>query len=79
MKNITRHTGILTVVQRLASSKNGNPRYLVNVDGYTARTMVDSSLGYGITNFEGKEVTVKLGTHYGTLSVESVKLAEKII
>jgi len=79
MKNITRHTGILTVVERLASSYHGNPRYLVNVDGYTARTMVDASLGYGITNFDGKKVSATLGTHYGILSIESVKLAEKII
>ena len=75
MKNSTRHTGTLTVVERCASSVNGNPRYLVMLDGYTARTMVDSSLGYAITNFEGKNVEALIGTHYGTRSIESVKLA----
>ena len=74
MKNITRHTGTLTVVKRCASSVNGNPRYLVMLDGYTAKTMVDSSLGYSITNFEGKNVEALIGTHYGTRSVDEVRL-----
>lgn len=37
MKNVTRHTGTLQVIDRVASSTNGNPRYLVLLDGYTAR------------------------------------------
>lgn len=74
MKNITRHTGILSVVERCASSTNGNPRYLVMLDGYTAKTMVDSSLGYSVTNFEGKNVEADIGTHYGTRSIDHVKL-----
>ncbi len=77
MKNITRHTGKLEIVQREKSSFYGNPRYLVMVDGYTAKTMPDSSLGYSITNFDGKIVTCEIGTHYGVRSIQNVKLAEK--
>jgi hypothetical protein len=74
MKNATRHTGTLQIVERCPSSVNGNPRYLVMLDGYTARTPVDSSLGYSITKFDGKAVQAMIGTHYGTRTIESVKL-----
>jgi hypothetical protein len=73
MKNATRHTGILTVIQREPSSENGNPRYLVELDGYEAKTAVDSSEGYGVTNFDGQEVEAMLGTHYGKLIIQSIK------
>jgi hypothetical protein len=72
MKNATHHTGTLTVVTRLKSSLNGNPRYLVMLDGYIASTKVDAMLGYGITNFDGKEVKAVIGTHYGTITIEKV-------
>lgn len=74
MKNITRHTGVLTVVGRAKQSKMGNPRYIVMLDGYTCKTKVDSSLGYSITNFDGKKVSANIGTHYGTVTIENVKL-----
>ena len=73
MKNITRHTGKLTIVERCSSSVNGNPRYLVMLDGYAARTMVDSSLGYSITNYADKMVEAEIGTHYNTRSIQNVK------
>jgi hypothetical protein len=76
MKNITRHTGELVIVQKLKHSRNGNPRYLVMLDGYAASTMTDCSLGYAITNFEGKQVTADIGTHYGTVSIQNVKLVK---
>jgi hypothetical protein len=76
MKNITSHTGLLVVVQRQASSRNGNPRYLVMLDGHAASTMTDCSLGYSITNFDGKQVTADIGTHYGTISIANVKLVK---
>jgi hypothetical protein len=76
MKNATRHTGTLTVVKRLKSSVNGNPRYLVMLDGYIASTVIDSSLGYSITNFDGKYVNADIGTHYGTITIENVKLVK---
>jgi hypothetical protein len=76
MKNITQHTGVLEIVERAPNSRMGNPRYVVRLDGYTARTAVDSSLGYSITNFEGKRVTAHIGTHYGTRTIENVRLAD---
>lgn len=76
MKNVTVHTGILQIVERAPSSAMGNPRYVVLLDGYTARTAVDSSLGYRITNFDGKKVTAHIGTHYGTRTIENVRLAD---
>lgn len=75
MKNITRHTGTLEVITRLPSSANGNPRYLLRVDGFTCRTAVDSSLGYKVTNFDGKRVTATIGTHYGKATLNSVTAA----
>jgi len=64
MKNITRHYGKLEKVERMANSTNGNPRYLVRVDGWECRTPVDSSLGYSIDNHFGETVAVEIGTHY---------------
>lgn len=75
MKNVTQHTGILEVIERAPSSRNGNPRYVVRLDGYTARTAPDSSLGYSITNFDGKKVTAQIGTHRGTVTIECVRIA----
>ncbi|MDX0230293.1 hypothetical protein GOC14_06995 [Sinorhizobium meliloti] len=75
MKNITSHIGKLEIVRRLPSSANGNPRYLLKVDGWTCRTAVDSSLGYSVTNFDGKTVQATIGTHYGNATLDSVRLA----
>jgi len=75
MKNITRHTGILTVTGRLPNSANGNPRYMFTIDGYSARTAVDSSHCYSITNYDGKQVTATLGSHYGVLTLNSIHKA----
>jgi hypothetical protein len=75
MKNMTRHTGKLEIIKRLPSSANGNPRYLLKVDGWTCRTAVDSSLGYSVTNFDGKTVHATIGTHYGNATLDSVQLA----
>lgn len=73
MKNLTRNIGTLEVIERLASSVNGNPRYLVRVDGWTCRTPVDSMLGYCVTNYNGKQVEATIGTHYGYATLASVK------
>ena len=73
MKNITRHTGILRVIERDKNSgANGNPRYVVTLDGYTCRTAVDSPLGYAITNYDGKKVNAFIGTHYKTVTIMGV-------
>ena len=72
MKNVTQHTGTLEITERLPSSANGNPRYLVRVDGWTCRTAPDSSLGYTVPNLDGKLVRAHIGTHYGKPTLEAV-------
>jgi len=74
MKNVTIHRGKLEVIKRLPSSKNGNPRYLVKVDGWTCRTAPDSSLAYAITNFDSKKVVAWIGTYYGNATIDSVQM-----
>ncbi len=76
MKNVSRHQGKLEVLKRLPSSLNGNPRYLIRVDGFTCKTAVDSGYGYSVTNFDGKEVIAYIGTHYGTATLDSLKGVE---
>ena len=73
MKNITQHTGTLTIIKREPSSANGNPRYTCEVDGYHFKTSVDSMIAYEVTNFEDSQVVVELGTHYGQLTVNSIR------
>lgn len=73
MKNITRHTGVVSDIKRLASSYLGNPRYSFLVDGYRVATPVDSMFGYNITNYEDKQVAVTVGTHYNKLTLDSIK------
>lgn len=75
MKNVSIHVGTLEIIERLPSSKNGNPRYLLRVDGITCRTAPDSSLGYAVPNFDGKRVAATIGTHYGRDTLNSVRLA----
>lgn len=77
MKNITQHTGTLRVIKRLPPSVNGNPRYLISVDGFTCKTAVDSSYGYSVTNYDGKEVTATIGTHYGQATLNSLTGVKK--
>ena len=73
MNNVTRHQGKLEVVKRLPSSLNGNPRYLLRIDGHTCKTSVDSSYGYCVTNYDGKNVIATIGTHYGTATLDTLK------
>lgn len=72
MKSKTSHTGKFHIVERLSSSRNGNPRYLCIIDGWACRTGVDSDLGYSVANFDGKEVTATIGTHYGKATIDSL-------
>jgi hypothetical protein len=76
MKNVTRVHGKLTITKRLNNSVSGNPRFLINVDGYSVKTTVDSSLGYSVQNFDGKDVIATVGTHYGVLSLADVYAAQ---
>ncbi len=75
MKNISRHVGKLEIVKRMPSSKVGNPRYMLRVDGWTCVTAPDSMIAYGITNYDGKTVTATIGTHYG---VDTLYTVEKV-
>lgn len=75
-------SGILEIVGRLPSSTLGNPRYEVIIkDGHPLPTIYcttpNASLGYGITNFEGKHVQAVVGLHYGKPSIETVKEIEQ--
>ena len=74
MKNITRHTGIVSDLKRLPSSYMGNPRYSFMIDGHTVTTAVDSMHGYGITNYENKQVIVTAGTHYNKLTLKFIEV-----
>ena len=75
MKNLTRHQGKLEIVNRLQNSVNGNPRYLLKIDGWTCTTSVDSSHGYSVPNFDGADVVATIGTHYGKATLDDVRLA----
>ena len=72
MKNISRHYGLLEIIERLPSSINGNPRYLAKAGGFTFRTPVDSMHGYSITNYRNKNVVVTIGQHYGVPTLNSI-------
>lgn len=76
MKDTFKVTGKICIIKRLASSEVGNPRYLVSIGlenyRYEAKTMVDSSIGYLVKNFEGKLAHVKLGYHYNQLSIANL-------
>ena len=72
MKNVTRHEGKLVVLKKLANSVNGNPRFLISVDGFTCKTAVDSSYGYSVSNYNNKEVIAYIGTHYGVATLGQV-------
>ena len=75
MKNISRHQGKLEIVRREKNSVNGNPRYLLRVAGFTCYTAPDSSLGYKVTNFDGKDVVATIGTYYGRPTLDSLESA----
>ena len=77
MKNLSRHEGKLEIIERLPSSKNGNPRYLCKIAGFTCRTTPDSFNAYWLPNINGKQVKAVLGTHYGVCSIYSVELLEE--
>ena len=76
MKNITQHTGELKIITRLPSSYFGNPRFLISVDGFTCKTKVDSKHGYSVQNYEGKKVTVSIGSHYGSATLNTINTAK---
>ena len=72
MKNITRHSGKLVVGSRMPQSTNGNPRFIVSVDGFTCRTAPDSPLGYDVQSLNGRYVQATIGTYYGHATLDSL-------
>jgi len=83
MKNEQTVIAYLTVARILPSSRNGNPRFEVllrRATGSTdiiARTAVDASLGYGITNHTGWTVRATVGQHYGVTTISGVENLER--
>jgi hypothetical protein len=75
MRDLRNLAGKLEVLKREPSSKNGNPRYLLLIDGQPCVTSPDSSLAYSITNYHGKNVQATIGTHYGRATLDTVKLS----
>jgi hypothetical protein len=81
MKNITRHTGTLRLIERMKNSSNGNPQFMLWIDqgngtGWKFRTPANSMMAYGIDGYLDKKVTVTIGTHYGCATLDSVKTAQ---
>ena len=81
MKDIETINGQISNIDRVRSSRNGNPRYRMTIssgtgDGYkcyVVYTTPDSSLGYTISNYRsGDAVTAEIGWHYGVLSLASI-------
>lgn len=53
--------GVITHIERLNNSVNGNPAYRVHLDnGNVYRTKSDASVSYGINNGSYRGVTVRL-------------------
>jgi len=50
-------SGIVTDIQRLKSSVNGNPRFQFVINGEIVVTAPDCQYGYEITNFTDKTLT----------------------
>jgi hypothetical protein len=74
MENKFKISGKLEIIERMKSSKNGNPRYKFTVgNSLPIVTGVDSSYGYEITNHDGKPIIITVGTHYGKLTLDSLE------
>jgi hypothetical protein len=73
MQNVQYIIGELEIIKRMKNSYNGNPRYLVRINGRHYRTKPDSMLGYSVTNYSNKQVCATVGLHYGVHSIETVK------
>ena len=76
MKNVTRHIGTFHVIRKERSSKNGNPRFLLFVAGFSCYTKPNSDLAYNIRRYDGKAVEAVLGTYRGRCTLLTVRLQE---
>lgn len=82
MKNITKHTGTLELVQRMKNSRDGNPQFMLAIIeypeqrlGWHFRTPANSMLAYKAENFIGKKVDVTIGTFRGCATLDSIREA----
>ena len=75
MKNITQHTGKLEIIKKLRNSVNGNPRFLVKMDGWTCYTKPNAMEAYMLSNYDGKTVKAYIGTLRGTCTVFDIQSA----
>lgn len=64
-------TGKLENVESFDTSRNGNIRYTAHINWCKFFTGVDSSLGYAITNYRDKIVTLQARIIRGKLTIDS--------
>lgn len=57
--------GALTGVERMRSSRNGNPRYRCRIGDDTYQTPPDSQIAYTLPSLEGSTVEAHVGPYYG--------------
>ncbi len=74
MKDTKIVSGKLTIIKRLKGSINGNPRFLIAIDGIEYSTQPDATLGYRASNYEDKQVMAQIGTYYGKPSINRAVL-----
>ena len=79
MKDVKSYSGRIESIERLASSENGNPRYLLelvtdDLRGISFATAVDSHYAYEIINnkYRANRVLVEVGRHYGRLTLKRI-------
>tara|TARA_B100001939_G_C16812954_1_gene560805 strand:+ start:578 stop:826 length:249 start_codon:yes stop_codon:yes gene_type:complete len=78
MKNITRHTGRLVILERLKNSNFRSPKFKCAVldkagNGVSFETATNSSDGFSIQNYDNKNVIVEIGTYYNKATLHSIK------
>ena len=73
MKDVEQTTGTLHIRARMPNSRNGNPRFVVQVGDVVGCTTPDSALAYDVQNLEGKEVRAGFGWHYGRIQADTIE------
>jgi len=81
MRNITRHTGKLVILERLKNSNFRSPKFKCAVldkagNGISFETATNSSDGFSISNYDNKNVIVEIGTYYNKPTLHSIKELE---
>ena len=65
--------GTFSNIKRLNNSINGNPRYMVTIDGIDCYTAPDSMIAYSITNHRDNLVSVTVKMHYNKLTIQKIE------